>query len=112
GNDFMCCFFFSSRRRHTRFSRDWSSDVCSSDLVEMIQEANQNGARLAKACEELHISVRTYERWVADGGVKIDQRTLVNRPVPKRSEERRVGKECRDWWTPWQYKERADKEAL
>src|SRR5690606_39494643 len=25
--------FFSSRRRHTRFSRDWSSDVCSSDLV-------------------------------------------------------------------------------
>src|SRR6266550_5890615 len=28
----MCCFFFSSRRRHTRCSRDWSSDVCSSDL--------------------------------------------------------------------------------
>src|SRR5690606_40099509 len=26
-------FFFSSRRRHTRFSRDWSSDVCSSDLA-------------------------------------------------------------------------------
>src|SRR5690606_20890901 len=36
---FRCCFFFkhvfffSSRRRHTRFSRDWSSDVCSSDLI-------------------------------------------------------------------------------
>src|SRR5690606_39282246 len=28
----VCSFFFSSRRRHTRFSRDWSSDVCSSDL--------------------------------------------------------------------------------
>src|SRR5690606_40042392 len=28
--------FFSSRRRHTRFSRDWSSDVCSSDLVELL----------------------------------------------------------------------------
>src|SRR5690606_4085105 len=28
-----CIFFFSSRRRHTRFSRDWSSDVCSSDLI-------------------------------------------------------------------------------
>src|SRR5215813_14841148 len=26
------CFFFSSRRRHTRCGRDWSSDVCSSDL--------------------------------------------------------------------------------
>src|SRR5690606_40778806 len=30
-------FFFSSRRRHTRFSRDWSSDVCSSDLLERYQ---------------------------------------------------------------------------
>src|SRR5690606_40638199 len=30
---FLFLFFFSSRRRHTRFSRDWSSDVCSSDLV-------------------------------------------------------------------------------
>src|SRR2546429_6753341 len=29
------CFFFSSRRRHTRCSRDWSSDVCSSDLIRM-----------------------------------------------------------------------------
>src|SRR3712207_6876078 len=28
----MLCFFFSSRRRHTRYWRDWSSDVCSSDL--------------------------------------------------------------------------------
>src|SRR5690606_41207508 len=31
----MFVFFFSSRRRHTRFSRDWSSDVCSSDLAEV-----------------------------------------------------------------------------
>src|SRR5690606_40324594 len=31
-------FFFSSRRRHTRFSRDWSSDVCSSDLERVRQE--------------------------------------------------------------------------
>src|SRR5690606_41038991 len=30
---FLFFFFFSSRRRHTRFSRDWSSDVCSSDLA-------------------------------------------------------------------------------
>src|SRR5256886_4451644 len=29
----VCCFFFSSRRRHTRFDCDWSSDVCSSDLA-------------------------------------------------------------------------------
>src|SRR6266498_5903155 len=32
----VCCFFFfSSRRRHTRCGRDWSSDVCSSDLAEL-----------------------------------------------------------------------------
>src|SRR5690625_5923147 len=29
----VCVFFFSSRRRHTRWPRDWSSDVCSSDLL-------------------------------------------------------------------------------
>src|SRR5256886_9533269 len=31
--EYVCAFFFSSRRRHTRFDCDWSSDVCSSDLV-------------------------------------------------------------------------------
>src|SRR5690606_40900769 len=31
-------FFFSSRRRHTRFSRDWSSDVCSSDLAQQLAD--------------------------------------------------------------------------
>src|SRR5256884_6167945 len=35
GEDGGVCFFFSSRRRHTRCSRDWSSDVCSSDLEEL-----------------------------------------------------------------------------
>src|SRR6267378_5782130 len=39
----MCLFFFSSRRRHTRSLRDWSSDVCSSDL----------NARLATLREDL-----------------------------------------------------------
>src|SRR6266498_4397961 len=33
------CFFFSSRRRHTRCGRDWSSDVCSSDLVAVLAVA-------------------------------------------------------------------------
>src|SRR3989442_10230313 len=32
----MCIFFFSSRRRHTRCGRDWSSDVCSSDLERLL----------------------------------------------------------------------------
>src|SRR5882757_10284088 len=33
GFGWCCVFFFSSRRRHTRYWRDWSSDVCSSDLT-------------------------------------------------------------------------------
>src|SRR2546422_2826747 len=33
----MLFFFFSSRRRHTRCSRDWSSDVCSSDLADGVR---------------------------------------------------------------------------
>src|SRR2546429_9205854 len=37
----LCVFFFSSRRRHTRCSRDWSSDVCSSDLG---QDVLENGS--------------------------------------------------------------------
>ena len=51
--------------------------------VELIREANQHGARLAEACRELNISVRTYERWVSEGGIKEDQRPLVPRPEPK-----------------------------
>src|SRR5690606_40749053 len=41
--DALYCFFFSSRRRHTRFSRDWSSDVCSSDLatIERIEATDE-----------------------------------------------------------------------
>src|SRR5438876_140716 len=34
-------FFFSSRRRHTRWTGDWSSDVCSSDLVGTVPKANE-----------------------------------------------------------------------
>src|SRR5690606_15149848 len=47
-------FFFSSRRRHTRFSRDWSSDVCSSDLVCANRFLVQDGIydRFAKALGE------------------------------------------------------------
>src|SRR5439155_1793364 len=69
-------FFFSSRRRHTRWPRDWSSDVCSSDLV----LATRGGAQ-------------------GDG----QPETRVPRgksQLAHRSEERRVGKECRSRWSP------------
>src|SRR2546422_4843294 len=38
---FIYFFFFSSRRRHTRCSRDWSSDVCSSDLHDMMRQLDE-----------------------------------------------------------------------
>src|SRR2546429_3085842 len=49
----MYFFFFSSRRRHTRCSRDWSSDVCSSDLVVQrpgvfVAQAHFDGRRAGK----------------------------------------------------------------
>src|SRR5947209_14972743 len=69
-------FFFSSRRRHTRYWRDWSSDVCSSDL--------SSATRLG--CEEYFQPERVAELAGHYGGLL---------PYPIRSEERRVGKECR-----------------
>src|SRR3712207_7153734 len=43
------CFFFSSRRRHTRYWRDWSSDVCSSDLACAPRGARQVAGQLCGA---------------------------------------------------------------
>src|SRR5690606_40518195 len=91
-----CAFFFSSRRRHTRFSRDWSSDVCSSDL--------QADGTYTSAAGEL-AGVHVYK---ADGPVlealqregKLVHSEKFSHSYPhcwrtKRSEERRVGNECR-----------------
>src|SRR5699024_11494202 len=49
------CFLFSSRRRHTRSKRDWSSDVCSSDLVEtsVFTDGGAGGEELARDLVEL-----------------------------------------------------------
>src|SRR5437660_3479673 len=71
-------FFFSSRRRHTRWPRDWSSDVCSSDLLR--QADGFEGVADAAAGERLD---------------------LLGDVAEARSEERRVGKECRSRWSPY-----------
>src|SRR5205809_733103 len=45
---YFCVFFFSSRRRHTRCSRDWSSDVCSSDLHACVRQRELQAPDLSK----------------------------------------------------------------
>src|SRR5256885_10251156 len=98
----MSCFFFSSRRRHTRLQGDWSSDVCSSDLVairhiDLAIWVELRGVK--KGVERQHRLVDTalrVEVGVGIGGVGPARRHLL-----RRSEERRVGKECRSRWSPY-----------
>src|SRR5688572_32442121 len=97
-------FFFSSRRRHTRFDCDWSSDVCSSDL-----DARHISQPPAIQHDSSRASGREGEQLDLGGdGVSRRERALERdhqiRTV--RSEERRVGKECRSRWSPYHYKKK------
>src|SRR5437870_13765561 len=83
-------FFFSSRRRHTRWPRDWSSDVCSSDLdlpVTITSSTRRAGLVPAGSVRASMVTGRS-----ARPNTSACDRT--------RSEERRVGKECRTRWSP------------
>src|SRR5690606_41137595 len=100
------CFFFSSRRRHTSFSRDWSSDVCSSDLFLPGEEMEQR-VDAAKLVRELgfepivHLSARRLT-----SKEELDSYLVRITAEAGRSEERRVGKECRSRWPPSQLKDK------
>src|SRR5207249_8812629 len=99
-------FFFSSRRRHTRSKRDWSSDVCSSDLCapgkaddyldavarEWVPVAEQRGLTLAGAWRTAMRDTEAVLLWCLP--------TLADFTRHLRSEERRVGKEGRVRWSP------------
>ena len=52
------------------------------NIIELIAEARENGARLEPACEIMGIDIRTHQRWTKDGGVKEDQRPIAKRPTP------------------------------
>src|SRR5689334_23682295 len=90
-------FFFSSRRRHTRWNCDWSSDVCSSDL-EPIAETNLLPYAGCGSWEEVYAGWSSHEGqyyWkdLPITTVPLDRSHYERRDA--RSEERRVGKECR-----------------
>src|SRR2546427_7983641 len=92
-------FFFSSRRRHTRFDCDWSSDVCSSDLLDISEKrVPQDGRMKLKVGPDRVIDFRV-STLPTLFGEKIVIRILD--PSSARSEERRVGKECRSRWSPY-----------
>src|SRR3712207_8510740 len=86
--------FFSSRRRHTRYWRDWSSDVCSSDLAFL-------------PCRGPALRGVGGVRGPADDW--FESPFIVNLGIVAavflaafiRSEERRVGKKCRSRWSPY-----------
>src|SRR5205085_9461990 len=95
---FCVCFFFffSSRRRHTRFDCDWSSDVCSSDLIDPDEydpaafegfSATAAGFKVANARALMWFCQLAYET-----------HRIATVQAVYRSEERRVGKECRARW--------------
>src|SRR3712207_3416506 len=96
----MCFFFFSSRRRHTRYWRDWSSDVCSSDLGKKVvitdvrlllfNPVDLRGIPVPDANKEFAIWLKPYL-------FQMDS----SEDIINRSEERRVGKECRSRWSPY-----------
>src|SRR5437868_13666537 len=81
-------FFFSSRRRHTRSKRDWSSDVCSSDLV--MRRIDEKIKPLLTS--DIKIAVRRDQSIFIRKSIEDIQHHLI---LGSRSEERRVGKECR-----------------
>src|SRR5258707_6028976 len=98
----LMIFFFSSRRRHTRYWRDWSSDVCSSDLgvfaahaaVSALYARDTRGGGGAVIDAALYGAALRVLEWTL---AAYDRLGVVR----ERSEERRVGKECRSRWSPY-----------
>src|SRR5688500_19082151 len=98
------CVFFSSRRRHTRLQGDWSSDVCSSDLLSL------NWASIMARMNPLDLrawlsEVRRFGelRDVKGAHWNLELGAISELNVKKeRSEERRVGEECRTRGAPQQ----------
>src|SRR2546430_9640386 len=99
-------FVSSSRRRHTRFDCDWSSDVCSSDLgvpQTTAEVFTRTGADLSLTRH--HVSARFWRApsFSTSQHAQVDAigSESSHTWILARSEERRVGKECRSRWSPY-----------
>src|SRR5256885_10403198 len=103
-------FVVSSRRRHTRLQGDWRSDVCSSDLrgwtpetlwraYETLEKDRVRGASDRRLLTDV---VRLVRFALRQEDVLVPNAERVNEQFAQwRSEERRVGKECRSRWSPY-----------
>src|SRR5688500_20383538 len=89
----MSLFFFSSRRRHTRLQGDWSSDVCSSDLISTFS-IGANGVLALLGSVPVPVNMGQ----LPDGGAPAPANPSTQ-TLEVRSEERRVGKECGARWS-------------
>src|SRR5436309_4370912 len=96
-------FFFSRRRRHTSFSRDWSSDVCSSDLLDeagdlafkAFEYAHPDGPSAGAMLVITRVTAAPNGACRAATGPPPAPLQPALHPARRRSEERRVGKESR-----------------
>src|SRR5699024_11941393 len=98
-------FFFSSRRRHTRSKRDWSSDVCSSDLDERVTRDSSETGRSESMQPPQDQQRQSKPNVVSIQSAKKSAEVYLAEPrvySEARSEERRVGKECRSRTWPEQ----------
>src|SRR5262245_65292622 len=95
-----CSFFFSSRRRHTRCLSDWSSDVCSSDLLDSAI-GMLPGKVIDLDKEAIDRSLERHRTMSESLEVAIAGHEPGHFEMHERSEERRVGKECRSRWTTY-----------
>src|SRR5205814_7072876 len=99
----LCFFFFSSRRRHTRCLSDWSSDVCSSDL-----DSQVCAVQLLLRQHPYYPLPRCLVEKLFDIVDETEDLLVINKPAGDRK-RRRVGKECRSRWEREQGREkRAD----
>src|SRR5256885_9500581 len=96
--------FFSSRRRHTRLQGDWSSDVCSSDLwkaeVRLAPGWTLNTTAFPPATMPIPLLMIVSVGLVV-GVMEPITPNAARSTMESRSEERRVGKECRSRWSPY-----------
>src|SRR5699024_11460395 len=93
-------FFYSRRRRHTRSKRDWSSDVCSSDLTSKKSNARWRRVSSLNGNECVFTQSRPLSvKHHTPREILSDKPARFKRSCAHRSEERRVGKGCGClWW--------------